>query len=173
MSAELAITVNGQERTLRLVHDAATGTLRAHLDGQERTVDARQVGPHTWSLIIDHRAVLVDLEPRRGGTYVATARSSALVSVEGAAQHKMRASAQRTGHASGETVAAPIAGRVVKLLVAVGDSVTPGQAVIVLEAMKMENELAAERGGIVDSIKRAVGDTVETGAPLVVLRAPA
>ena len=55
----------------------------------------------------------------------------------------------------------------VKVLVAVGDPVAPGSAVIVLEAMKMENELAAERGGTVSAIHRSAGQAVETGDLLV------
>ncbi|HEX7843343.1 MAG TPA: biotin/lipoyl-containing protein, partial [Kofleriaceae bacterium] len=62
---------------------------------------------------------------------------------------------------------APIAGKVVKVSVAVGDHVAPGGAVIVLEAMKMENELAAERGGTVSAIHKAAGQAVDTGDLLV------
>jgi len=71
--------------------------------------------------------------------------------------------------ARGESVRAPIAGKVVKVLVAVGDQVAPGSAVIVLEAMKMENELAAPRDGTVKRVLVRAGDTVERQALLVEL----
>ena len=64
---------------------------------------------------------------------------------------------------------APIAGKVVKWLCAVGDEVAAGQAIAVLEAMKMENELIAERGGKVDRVLKLVGQSVETGELLAVL----
>jgi len=54
-------------------------------------------------------------------------------------------------------------------MVAVGDQVAPGTAVIVLEAMKMENELIAEKGGTVATITKAAGQAVDTGDLLVEL----
>ena len=64
---------------------------------------------------------------------------------------------------------APIAGKVVKLLVEMGTEVAPGTPVIVLEAMKMENEIVAERGGKVTAINKQAGQAVETGDVLVEL----
>jgi acetyl-CoA/propionyl-CoA carboxylase biotin carboxyl carrier protein len=60
-------------------------------------------------------------------------------------------------------------GTIVKVLVAVGDDVEAGQAVLVLEAMKMENHLNAARGGTVKEIRVQAGDTVGTGDVLVVI----
>ena len=73
------------------------------------------------------------------------------------------------GVARGETLRAPIAGKVVKVLVAVGDEVAAGSPVIVLEAMKMENELVAERGGKVTAVNKQAGQAVDTGDVLVEL----
>ena len=66
-------------------------------------------------------------------------------------------------------VIAPMPGRVVRLLVAVGDAVTVRQAVVVVEAMKMENELRAPRDGTVTQIAVQEGTAIETGAVLVVI----
>ncbi len=66
-------------------------------------------------------------------------------------------------------VEAPIPGKVVAVKVAVGDTVESGQPLVVLEAMKMENELAAERSGRVAAIHVAPGATVESGTLLVEL----
>jgi biotin carboxyl carrier protein len=60
-------------------------------------------------------------------------------------------------------------GTVVKVLVAVGDAVTAGQPVVVLEAMKMENQLMAERDGVVESVRVAPGASVGAGDVLVEL----
>jgi acetyl-CoA/propionyl-CoA carboxylase biotin carboxyl carrier protein len=60
-------------------------------------------------------------------------------------------------------------GTIVKVLVAVGEDVEAGQAVLVLEAMKMENHLNAERNGTVKEIRVQAGDTVGTGDVLVVI----
>ena len=64
---------------------------------------------------------------------------------------------------------APIPGKVVAVKVAPGDEVSPGQSLIVLEAMKMENELSADRAGKVAAVHAAAGDTVEGGELLVEL----
>ncbi|HEY6317812.1 MAG TPA: biotin/lipoyl-containing protein, partial [Acidimicrobiia bacterium] len=77
--------------------------------------------------------------------------------------------AGQTGAAGNGTIAAPMQGTVVRLLVQVGDEVTSGQAVLVLEAMKMENHLNAEMGGTVKEIRVQPGDTVGTGDVLVVV----
>ena len=66
-------------------------------------------------------------------------------------------------------IVAPIPGKVVTVKVAVGDEVAAGQPVIVLEAMKMENELTAEQPGTVAAIHVGPGATVDTGALLVEL----
>ena len=89
--------------------------------------------------------------------------------VEDARHKRLRQAAKRGPAASGERIHAPIAGKVVKALVAVGDTVAAGQPVIVLEAMKMENELAAERGGTVHAVHKTAGQSVDTGELLVEL----
>ena len=70
----------------------------------------------------------------------------------------------------GETVTAPLSGNVVAIKVAPGESVKKGQALAVLEAMKMENEVLSPRDGVVGQIIAAKGATVQTGAPLLTLR---
>ena len=73
------------------------------------------------------------------------------------------------GGAGDGTVSAPMQGTIVKVLVAQDDAVEPGQALLVLEAMKMENHINAERGGTVKEVRVAAGDTVGTGDVLIVI----
>jgi acetyl-CoA/propionyl-CoA carboxylase biotin carboxyl carrier protein len=72
------------------------------------------------------------------------------------------------GSGSGE-VAVPMQGTIVKVLVEVGTEVQAGQAVVILEAMKMENQITAERAGTVKEIKVSPGDTVGSGDVVVVI----
>ena len=60
-------------------------------------------------------------------------------------------------------------GTIVKVLVAVGEAVEEGQALVVLEAMKMENHINAERSGTVSEVRVSTGDTVGTGDVLVII----
>jgi acetyl-CoA/propionyl-CoA carboxylase biotin carboxyl carrier protein len=80
-----------------------------------------------------------------------------------------RLAASSRGGGGDGTVSAPMQGTIVKVLVAEGDAVDPGQALLVLEAMKMENHINAERGGTVKEIRVEAGDTVGTGDVLVVI----
>jgi len=69
-------------------------------------------------------------------------------------------------------LSAPMPGRVVQLLVSAGDTVSQGQALIVIEAMKMEHTVAAPRDGTIATVRYAVGDLVEEGAELIALEDP-
>jgi acetyl-CoA/propionyl-CoA carboxylase biotin carboxyl carrier protein len=86
----------------------------------------------------------------------------------GSARPKRGASAS-TGGAGNGTISAPMQGTIVKVLVNKGDTVEAGQAVLVLEAMKMENHINAEAGGTVADVRVGPGDTVGTGDVLVVI----
>jgi biotin carboxyl carrier protein len=76
----------------------------------------------------------------------------------------------RTSIGSGrQRVTAPMPGKVVRVLVQVGDSVDVGQGLVVVEAMKMQNEMKASRPGLVVEIRAREGETVGAGDTLVVL----
>lgn len=71
--------------------------------------------------------------------------------------------------AAGELVKSPMPGNILKINVTQGQKVSEGDVLIVLEAMKMENEIVATKSGTVAQIVTAKGAVVETGAPLVVI----
>ncbi len=71
--------------------------------------------------------------------------------------------------AAGEVVKSPMPGNILKINVAQGQRVEEGDVLLVLEAMKMENEIVATKSGTVAQIVAAKGAVVETGAPLVVI----
>ena len=71
--------------------------------------------------------------------------------------------------AAGETVKSPMPGNILKINVAQGQKVSEGDVLIVLEAMKMENEIVATKSGTVAQITVTKGQVVETGTPLVVI----
>ena len=71
--------------------------------------------------------------------------------------------------AAGETVAAPMPGNILRVDVAQGDTVKAGQILIILEAMKMENEIVSPKDGTVAQVVTSKGAVVDTGAPLVII----
>ena len=70
---------------------------------------------------------------------------------------------------AGEAINAPMPGNILKVNVKVGDAVKSGAVLVVLEAMKMENEIMASKDGTVTQVLVSKGSTVDTGAPLVVI----
>lgn len=70
---------------------------------------------------------------------------------------------------AGEPVTSPMPGNILDIRVAQGDAVKSGQVLIILEAMKMENEIVAPRDGVVNQIVTSKGASVDTGATLIVL----
>jgi len=172
MKRELVVTADGRDRTVIVEGplpgtDSGPGRFRVTIDGVAYEVDGRAIRPGTWSLVVGGRSFLVDLDRRRTGIAASVGASEALLQVEDALHRKLAAAAQPRGAARGETIRAPIAGKVVKVLVEVGATVAPGTPVIVLEAMKMENELISERGGTVKAINKQAGQAVDTGDVLI------
>ena len=100
----------------------------------------------------------------------ACARQLAAGGAKAAAKKPTRASGSGGGAGGGSgEVAAPMQGTIVKVLVEVGATVEAGQAVVVLEAMKMENQIQAEKSGTVKEVRCKAGDTVGGGDVLVVI----
>ena len=79
------------------------------------------------------------------------------------------APAAATEIAAGERVNAPMPGNILKVEVNKGDKVKAGQILVILEAMKMENEIVAPKAGTVAQVVVKVGEKVDTGSTLVVL----
>jgi biotin carboxyl carrier protein len=150
-----------------------TGEVALSIRGRRIEADALPVGPPaathaTTSMRIDGQVVDLWTEGAppgvgviaRGYRFYATAeseRSRALAAALG----------QKPGGAAAGTVVSPMPGRVLKILVTEGQPVEAGTAIVVVEAMKMENELAATGAGIVAKILVTPGQTVESGARLV------
>jgi biotin carboxyl carrier protein len=93
--------------------------------------------------------------------------------VEDAARAALRARASRSRGAGPESgrleVRAMIPGRVAAVAVATGDAVTAGQTLLVVEAMKMQNEIRAPRDGVIERVSIGVGETIDLGDLLIVL----
>ncbi|HEU5061401.1 MAG TPA: biotin/lipoyl-containing protein [Kofleriaceae bacterium] len=169
MRHELSAMLGGREVAIS-VERGRDGGWRVSVDGApERPVDAVEIRPGTWSILLDGRSLLVDVDRRAAGTALLVAGEEVAIELADARKRRLAQAVAGRPAATGELIRAPIAGRVVKLLVAVGDTVTAGQGVAVLEAMKMENEIRADRGGTVSAVGAQAGQSVETGALLLTL----
>ncbi len=99
----------------------------------------------------------------------APAPAAAPVAAAPAAAPAAAASAAPVNLAAGETIAAPMPGNILRVDVNQGDVVKAGQILVVLEAMKMENEIVAPKDGTVAQVVTSKGAVVDTGAPLVII----
>ncbi len=115
------------------------------------------------------RATTVEVNGKRFDVKVWVPEQLAGAGPAKAAKKPARAVAAGAAAGGSGNVEVPMQGTIVKVLVAVGDAVEAGQAVVVLEAMKMENQIAAEKAGTVKEIKVKAGDTVGAGDVVVVI----
>jgi acetyl-CoA/propionyl-CoA carboxylase biotin carboxyl carrier protein len=117
------------------------------------------------------RNTTVEVNGKRFDVSMWVPEGQTVVAAAGAKAKKPARSAAASGAAGGGSgdVVAPMQGTIVKILVEVGDTVEAGQSVVVLEAMKMENQIAADRSGTVKEIKVAAGATVGAGDVVVVI----
>ena len=115
---------------------------------------------------VNGKSYVVDVEEITGG---ASAPAAAPAVAQAPVAAPAAAPAAPAGAQGSVTVTAPMPGTVLRINAKVGDAVKAGQAVVVLEAMKMENEIVAPQDGTIASIDVAVGDPVEAGALLATL----
>jgi biotin carboxyl carrier protein len=173
------VEVGGRRRQIELERTA--DAWRATVDGRVLTVDARQAGTG-WSLLVgppkggQHAGFTrtsYEVSVREGGPGLLTVRvggQSIDVRVLDPRAYRRRGPGQTAGAHSGvRQVLAPMPGRVVKVLVKAGERVSAGEGLVVVEAMKMENELRAPGDAIVREVRATEGASVEAGAVLVIL----
>jgi biotin carboxyl carrier protein len=145
---------------------------RPRVDGVEVTADLASVpGTTLHHLRMDGRSFPIGARPLEGrGRWVVWTEGRE-IEVEVLDERTRTLREMTGGHevAAELTVSAPMPGLVVRLEVAVGDAVKAGQGVIVVEAMKMENELKAPADGVVARIEVEPGQAVEKGSVLMVL----
>jgi len=144
------------------------GMFEVLIDEHPTLVDARFPEPGVIHLVRDGEAFEVDVRPIDGGHEVTLYGTRYSVRVLDERKKALRGLGDRgTGGGGGELIKTSMPGKVVALLVAQGDEVVDGQGIVVVEAMKMENELRATGAGVVKSIAVSEGDVVEGGAMLV------
>jgi biotin carboxyl carrier protein len=159
---KLDVIVNGQERTLHL--EAS----RFEYHGLAHDYSFESSGPGIFSILIEGRSYQATvLAP--GTIQVNTQVNSRIFSVELFDPRELRARSTAGASHGRQNIVAPMPGKVVRVLVAVGDTIEAGQGLIVVEAMKMQNEMKSPKTGIVVEIKTKPGATVAAGEILIVI----
>ena len=168
------VEINGRLRQVT-VH-RVDGRFVVAIDRREWMLDASRIDAHTWSLLIDDQDLRtcsheVTLAPdaHSGALNVRVGWASVAVSVNGRRRLGRKAEGVQAGGSGPLRVVAPMPGKIVRVLVKTGEAVRARQPLIVIEAMKMENELRAAGDGTVAEIQVRDGQSVEAGALLAVI----
>lgn len=146
----------------------AEGRFTVTVFGEQHAVDARQAADGIWSLLLGATSHTVDVSERDGAYVVEVAGESYRIRVEEETRYIIRTRGAKAG-AGGQVLKAPMPGKVTHIEVAVGQAVKPGDGLIVLEAMKMENEFRSSAAGTVKEVRVQVGQAVNPGDVLVVI----
>lgn len=162
-------TVNGEEHELDLIE--RHGRLEASFDGEPVEVGYEEVDRlGQVALILEGRSYAVSIEGGSGERQVTVAGHLYQVSLEDERERAAHA-AERDRASAGGDIKSVMPGVVVSVLVAEGDEVEAGQALIILEAMKMQNEIEAPSAGVVARLHVREGEAVSSGTKLVTLKA--
>jgi len=152
------------------VHEIVVTRLGAEyivtFDGAEHTVDARKLEADFYSILYEGKSYEVSVESVGPKYLVRHGAYEQIVELADSACSGREDLHKKGGLLNIDSV---MPGKVVRVLVSPGDEVHAGQGLVVVEAMKMENEISAPRAGRVKSVNVSPGHNVETGAGLVVL----
>lgn len=163
----MKLSVVAGERTHDVEIERHEGGFRVTVDGAPRTVDVRKLEADFYSIVMEGRSYEVSVEPDGARYHVRHGASQRTVMLADPSQ-RGREGLRAGGHGP-ENVVSVMPGKVVRVLVAAGDAVSAGQGLVVVEAMKMENEVESPRDGTVRSVLVEPGRAVEAGAPLVII----
>jgi biotin carboxyl carrier protein len=163
---KLSVRIGETEQRVEML--APAPACRFQIDnGEERSADVEVPEPGVYSVLIDGRSYDARVEETAGPLVVVIDGYRFEVEVR-----DPRRLSRQSGGRGGEgvqTVAAPMPGKVVRVLVAAGETVAAGQGLLVVEAMKMQNEMKAARAGTVLTIATREGATVAAGEVLATI----
>jgi biotin carboxyl carrier protein len=160
--------VGERNSTLQLERDGG-GDWQFSFDGAPmREASVIEVEPGIYSVIIAGRSYEATVDSSGGALFVSVGGERIGVAVEDP-RSRRRGSAAGVAGEGLQTVAVPMPGKVVRVLIAVGDEVEAGDGLLVVEAMKMQNELRSPKKGRVASLKTQVGATVAAGDVLATI----
>jgi biotin carboxyl carrier protein len=161
------IHISGKTRIVELTRDS--DRWRISLDGQLLDADAVEIAPHTLSLLLNGESHEIRVTPAPGG---ALKIQNGFHEFTAEVVDPRAWSGRRHAHTELEgrqQVLAPMPGKVVRLLVKVGDTVEAGQGLLVVEAMKMQNEIRSPKTGTVERLLAKEGQPVNAGETLCIV----
>jgi biotin carboxyl carrier protein len=156
------LLLNGRQTKLEWRQEGETCRYRFESE-VEKTAEIKQVEPGVYSVLVDGRSYEARVDT--SGVSI-SGRSFAIEVVDPRLWNRERNHRQAEGK---QSIAAAMPGKVVRVLVAQGDQVEAGQGLVVVEAMKMQNEMKAGKAGRVVALAAVAGATVNAGEILVTI----
>ncbi len=164
---ELLTRVNGAERRVKLEAQASGSRYAFEVGTSRDLADIREVEPGVYSILIGARSYEVKIEEVEGRYMVAVNGDRFEVAVQD--PRRLRRQAEVSDVEGPQKVASPMPGRVVKVEVRAGETVEVGQGLVVVEAMKMQNEIKSPKSGSVTAVYVEEGGSIGAGEPMVVI----
>ena len=170
MRYEVQLTSSGSGEKARVIElERDTAGWRVILDGRPVAVDAVEIAPNTLSILLDGQSFEISVTPAPDGKLklqTGTQEFTAEVIDPRAWSGRRHGSVEAEGR---QQIVAPMPGKVVRLLVKEGDRVEAGQGLLVVEAMKMQNEIRSPKSGTVEHVLAREGQPVNAGEVLCVV----
>jgi biotin carboxyl carrier protein len=169
MKYEVQLSSPGEEKTLVIELQRDGVAWRVTLDGRPVAVDAVEIAPNTLSILLNGQSFEVNVSSTPDGKLKLQTGSREFIAE---AIDPRAWSGRRHGSVEAQgrqQIVAPMPGKVVRLLVKEGDRVEAGQGLLVVEAMKMQNEIRSPKGGTVERVLAKEGQAVNAGDVLCVV----
>jgi biotin carboxyl carrier protein len=164
---KLEVHISGRMRTVELQREA--GGWRATIKGQSSAADVVEIAPSTLSVLLAGQSHEVCITPSADGKLklqTGAQEFSAEVLDPRAWSGRRHSGVEAEGR---QQIIAPMPGKVVRLLVKAGDAVEAGQGLLVVEAMKMQNEIRSPKSGTVERVLAIEGQAVNAGEVLCIV----
>ena len=169
MKYEVKLSSSSEAKTRVIELESDGAAWRVTLDGRPVAVDAAEIAPNTLSILLDGQSFEINVTPSPDGKLKLQTGSrefTAEVVDPRAWSGRRHGSVEAEGR---QQIVAPMPGKVVRLLVREGDRVEAGQGLLVVEAMKMQNEIRSPKSGIVERVFAKEGQPVNAGDVLCVV----
>jgi len=169
MRYEVRFSSSSEEKTRVIELERDGAVWRVKLDGRPFAVDAVEIAPNTLSILLDGQSFEINVTPSPDGKLkLQTASREFIAEVidPRAWSGRHHGGVEAEGR---QQIVAPMPGKVVRLLVREGDRVEAGQGLLVVEAMKMQNEIRSPKNGSVERVLAKEGQPVNAGDVLCVV----
>jgi biotin carboxyl carrier protein len=162
------VVINGAQRGAEFTPlEGNTSLVTFSIDGRQISADAIRISPSAYSILVGGRSLEVTVEEHSGELLVRTAGREFRVEIfdPRSWQRGKGGGIELEGR---QQLVAPMPGKIVRVLAAPGEQVTAGQGLLVIEAMKMQNEIRSPKSGTVEKLA-AEGQTVSAGEVLAIV----